>query len=93
MKLTPALAKAIGDTLTLELRREGLFVEKIELMGEELGLMVSVRVVPGVVLKALCVNGTILWKELITSFMKDARKWNDLHPSEMIVFKPHILES
>jgi hypothetical protein len=74
MKLTPQLMKAIGDTLTAELTREGLDVQKITLMGEDLGLMITVRVMPGVDLKALCVNGTILWKELI-------------------VFRPHVLES
>jgi hypothetical protein len=93
MKLTPQLMKAIGDTLTAELTREGLDVQKITLMGEDLGLMITVRVMPGVDLKALCVNGTILWKELIASFMRDARKWNDLHASELIVFRPHVLES
>lgn len=93
MKLTPHLAKSIGDTLTAELTREGLDVEKIEFMGDPLGLMITVRVVPGVELAALCVGGMILWKELITSLMRDARKWNDLHRTELIVFRPHVLES
>lgn len=93
MKLTPQLARSIGDTLTAELTREGLDVEKIDFMGDPHGLMITVRVVPGVELKALCVNGTILWKALIESFMRDARKWNDLHRTELIVFRPHVLES
>ena len=87
--LDATLGAWIARTVAVELLREGLQVEKVDVRGDVLGrgLEIAVRIPTGAEFSALCVGGRLVWADLIRSLMTDAQIWQDMHPDDLIIVR------